>query len=80
MYFVLFNSWHYFVKIFVYLFNDEKKASKKFLDLLHEHRKYGYNVENTTIKYSYKQCIEYFDFNSHDDWGYCKTKLIKIES
>lgn len=64
----------------LYLFNDEKKASKKFLDLLYEHRKYGYNVENTTIKYSYKQCIEYFDFNSHDDWGYCKTKLIKIES
>lgn len=64
----------------LYLFNDEKKASKKFLDLLYEHRKYGYNVENTTIKYNiYEQCIEYFDFNDDDDWGYCKTELIKIE-
>ena len=64
----------------LYLFNDEKKASKKFLDLLYEHRIYGYNVENTTIKYNYEQCIEYFDFNDYDDWGYCKTELIKIES
>lgn len=65
----------------LYLFNDEKKASKKFLDLLYEHREYGYNVENSTIKYSiYEQCIEYFDFNDDDDWGFCKTELIKIES
>ena len=66
----------------LYLFNDEKKASKKFLDLLYEHREYGYSVENTRIKYCiYEQCIEYFSFDDDEyDWGYCKTELIKIES
>ena len=57
-----------------YLFNNKTKANEKFLDLYILYNEYGYDVKSE--KYT-----KYFNFdNNNDDWGHCKTELIKIES
>ena len=58
----------------LYLFNDKTKANEKFLDLYILYNEYGYDVKT-------EKNTKYFSFdNNNDDWGHCKTELIKIES
>tara|TARA_E500000331_G_scaffold165291_1_gene160177 strand:+ start:22167 stop:22664 length:498 start_codon:yes stop_codon:yes gene_type:complete len=65
----------------LYLFNNETKATKQFLDLLYQHKENGYDIGDVEIKYADEEYKEYFSFDDNDyDWGHCKTELIKIES